>query len=265
MLVCAILFPLVMEIRNFRRDEAIRLQLRLEAEALRQRLALDDPERQWVRQHQREEYASMGTVRKRAERQFERIQQKYGGIEVRGADVLSLRTVPQLSLGQSQPPVVYRLLVPTDREVWLKYAVVPAEGISRSPDKLDQLQTPVEASGFADPGPYQLRLAPGEQLLAVQTGPSNGRELPIAIRIDDKPLLDSSFRSEGVPSSGAHHISGLRQFDVLKSRRLPWLQSIQIKVTMEDETRQDAAHHGSLWLSDQPSGFDPFPGIVNQP
>ncbi|QDV47767.1 hypothetical protein Enr13x_76790 [Stieleria neptunia] len=265
MLLCGISFPLVSGIRDLRRDEAMRSQLRREIETLRERLALDDPQRQRIKQHQRDELTSVRAIRERAERQFETIQQKYGGIEVRGTDVLSLRTVPQLRRDRTQPPVVFRVRVPTERDVWLKYAVIPAEGVSRSPDQLDQRHDPPADSGFAHPGHYERKLEPGEHLLAVQTGPVRGKVLPVAIRLGDKPLLDTEFSGDGIPSTGAYHISGRKQIDYPPQRRLPWLLSVKVKLRLEDDSRRDAAFDGCLWLSDRSSGYDPFPSLRDDP
>ncbi|MCS7468026.1 hypothetical protein NZK35_15335 [Stieleria sp. ICT_E10.1] len=265
LLLCAISFPLVTGIADLRRDEAMRTQLRVEIETFRERLALDDPQRQRIKQHQRDELTSIRAIREQAERQFESLQQKYGGIEVRGGDVLSLRTIPQLRRDRTQPPVVFRLRVPTDRDVWLKYAVIPAEGVSRSPDQLDERQDPPVESGFAHPGHYQVKLEPGEHLLAVETGPVRGNVLPASVRLGDKPLLKTEFSGEGIPSTGAYHISGTKQIDYPPQRRLPWLLNIKVDLRLDDNSRRDAAFDGCLWLSDRSSGYDPFPHALINP
>ena len=259
LLLCAISFPLVSGIADLRRDEEIQMQLRVEIEALRERMALDDPQRQRIKQHQRDELTSIRTMREQAERQFETLQQKYGGIDVRGPDVLSLRTVPQLRRDKTQPPVVFRIHVPTDRDVWLKYAVIPAEGVSRSPDQLDQRQDPPVGSGFVHPGHYEVKLEPGEHLLAVETGPVRGKVLPASVRLDDKPLLETEFSGDGIPSTGAYHISGTKQLDFPPPRRLPWLLKIKVDLRLDDDSRRDASFDGCLWLSDRSSGYAPFP------
>ena len=67
LLLCAISFPLVSGIADLRRDEEIQMQLRVEIEALRERMALDDPQRQRIKQHQRDELTSIRDMRDPAE------------------------------------------------------------------------------------------------------------------------------------------------------------------------------------------------------
>lgn len=259
MLLFAISFPLVIGVRQTRHDEALLTQLANEIKNERQSLFLDDPQRLRVGQHQREEYLAIRKLRDKAEQHFQSLQDKYGHLEDRGADVLSLRTVPQLSLDSSSPPVVFRLNVPTKRKVWLRYALVPWDNHQQTPVDLDKADDAPKDSGFEHVGPYQIQLDPGERLLSVKTGPAIERVMPIVIRLDNQPLIKTRFSADGIPHSGAYHLSGREQLDIPQSRALPWLLYVRIRLENENKPSTNAAYCISLWLSDRPSQFDRFP------
>ena len=259
LLLCGILFPLVMGLGQVRRDEAMLRQLANEIDLHRQRLALNDPQRKLIKQHQQEEYASLRSLRDAAETHFVSVQEKYGKIEPRGPNVLSLRTVPQLSLDAAPSPVVFRLLVPKERQVWLKYAVIQRTNRNGTPEKHDQIDQPPIDTGFDHNGLYEVRLRPGERILAIQSGPVVANVLPIAMRLDEKDLLSTRFSDDGVPSTGSFHVSGRKQIDFEERRQLPWLLNVNVTIKSEGGSREEAPYAGCFWLSDRSSGFDAFP------
>jgi hypothetical protein len=263
MLLCGIMFPLMIGLGQVGREEAMREKLHNEIQLLRQRLALDDPKRQVVKDHQKDGFKSLRRLRDTAERQFATIQDKYGKIEPRDAGVVSLRTIPQLSLDGGTAPTVFRLFVPTEREVWLKYAVVLYERNSRSSAQLDQLDQPAIDTGYKHNGLYEVRLPPGERILEVHAGPSAGKLLPIEIRLDDQDLIHTVFSGDGVRHSGATHVSGQRQIDFDGRRELPWLLDLKIRLEPDGGSRQDAPYSACLWLSDRSSSFERFPQQEN--
>lgn len=266
MVLFALSFPLVIGLRQVQRDEALRSKLAREIDVQRQQLALDDPQRVLIRKHQRDQYESTGRLRAIALEQFKIVQQKYGEIEPQGPDVVSIRTIPQLSVDQKRPPVVFRILVPAEREVWLKYSLVSSDGGSQASKSLDQRDhTKIETkTGFQHTGPFQHRLQPGERILQVHTDEATGNTLPILVRLDDQILLDTSFTGDGVPSTGAFHISGQTQIDFGTDRPLPWLLNVKIRVEQSDNSRAPAPAVGCLWLSPAPSDFEAFPMQANQ-
>ncbi|MCA9140591.1 MAG: hypothetical protein KDB00_27655, partial [Planctomycetales bacterium] len=241
------------------RDEALRAQLVNEIDVKRQQLALDDPQRVLIRKHQQENFDSIRRLRDIAERQFQVIQHKYGSIEPKGPEIVALRTVPQLSLDGNLAPVVFRISVPTEREVWLKYALVPAGGGSQASEKLDQILESHPGPGFEHSGPFQRRLPSGECILQVDANKTIDNMLPVSIRLNDQVILESSFTGDGVPRTGSFHISGQTQLDFPVSRPLPWLLNIQIRVEQQGGAHVNAPADGCLWLSTKPSDFEDFP------
>jgi hypothetical protein len=259
LLLCGVLFPLVMGLQQVRRDEATRMQLANEIVMLRQSLAIDDPKRQRFDRHVQEEYDSLRRLRKTAELHFAGIQEKYGTILPRGPNVLSLRVVPQLSLDGTPSPLVFRVLVPERRQVWLKYAVILKQDQSVIPKWLDQLARPSVDTGFLHNGFYQVRLRPGQRDIVVRSGPVAASVLPIAVRLDDQALLKTRFEADGRLSLGASHLGGLRQIDYDPQRELPWLVSLKLDVNRKDGSYQNSEYECCLWLSERSSGFDAFP------
>lgn len=259
MLLCSIVFPMVIGLNRIRRNELLRMQLAKEIESERQALALDDPKRQRIRQHWRDELDSMQQLRDKAEQQFDRIQLKYSSIETRSGDVLSVRTVPQLSVDDQRPPVAFRLQVPSGRPVYLKYALVPSDGGSQWSKQLDEIDRAEQDSGYQHPGPYEIRLEPGERIVTVSTGLAIGNVMPITVRLDDETLLNTTFESDQKPTAGAYHVSGRRQMDFAPGRDLPWLLNTRIRLEDEDGKNKNAAFYGCLWLSERSGQYPSFP------
>lgn len=261
MLLCGITFPLVMGLSQVRRDEALRAELENEIQSMRRQLSLDDTQLQEIWKHQQAEFASVHELRQRAERKFDHLQKKYGAIEDQGPDVLSLRTVPQIAEGIGSPATVFRLLVPTTRDVWLKYCLVQRRGHSRSPKDLDKIEPPTDQSGFEHSGMYEHKLAPGERFIAIQIEPARGTTRPINVRVDETELMRTQFSGDGEPSISSSYISGRQQVDFDRDRNLPWLLGLNARLRRENGIREDAKYAGWFWLSDQSSDAAPFPSI----
>ena len=247
-----------------KRDEAIRTQLHSEVQKLNVRLAMDDPEKMKLIEHRQDEFKSFVKTRDIAERHFVNLKEKYGEIQPRGPETLSIRTIPQLSLDNTSPPVVFRLLVPTKREVWLKYAVAESGSRNRIPSKLDQLgrlDPPPTDTGFRHNGYYEIKLRQGERVFEVHCGKVIGAVLPIEVRLDGEKLLTTQFSADGVPHTGSFHISSRKQIDYPMKRELPWLLNINVRVRRDGGPSKEAAHAGCFWLSDRSSGLESFPEL----
>lgn len=261
MLLCGIAFPLIVGLGNVRREEAMRAQLQNEIQLLREQLALDDPKHQLVRKHRTDEFESLKQLREIAQQHFATLQKKYGKVDPRGPGVVSLRTIPQLMLQNGVTPTAFRLQVPGDREVWLKYAVVQNKANNFVSAELDQIEQPLTETGFQHNGLYEVRLQPGERIMKISLGPAHDHDLPITIGLDGDVLLNTQFGCDGTPSSGTGHISGRHQIDFERARDLPWLLDVHLKIRDDEGSSQDAPHSVCLWLSDRSSDFDRFPKL----
>ncbi len=259
MLICALAFPLVIAMQKVRVEESLRDQLLNEIKTQRQRLASDDPQLTSIRERQQEQRLVLHRIRRISQQRFDSIQSEYGSIESPDTHTLSLRSVPQLSLSDDQPPIVFRLHVPSDREVWLKYALIPFDLGSEPSRRLDRIRVAPKKSRYAHDGPFQWKLPAGEHLFKVTTGPPNGFALPIHLHLNTMGLLHTAYVSKGTPSSGFFHISGRKQIDFGPKRDLPWLLNVRIRVQKEDGSSVNPDHSPAIWLSDVSSGFDPFP------
>ena len=125
--LCGLVFPVIQGLRAVELDLARQAELRNEIEVLRTRLDAENAATRQVRKHQAELFTSVALIRRKAESQFDRLQEKYGKIEAVDSETLSLRTVPQLNPDGGSTPTVFRIVVPALRDVWLKYAVIPTD------------------------------------------------------------------------------------------------------------------------------------------
>jgi hypothetical protein len=242
-----------------RLEKARLAELRDEIKQLEIQVRLDNPALHQAMLNTLDEHQPLAGMRQRSLGQFERLRTKYGGLEPRGADVLSLRGLPSLPEGDEPAPVLYRLWVPEDRPVWLKFGVHemdPSHHRSRSSDDEQDL---LDRSPFTLSGPFEMRLPPGDQTLRIAIGAARGGELPVSIALDDTVLLRSTFASEGVSGASYGYTTAASQVDFPANQKPPWLltASMQLRNTSAGKTQAC-----SVWLSDRASGFAPLPGAA---
>lgn len=244
-----------------RRDEARAQRLQAEIKLLEARGRLDQPGLDQAILHTRDEFESLKEMREHSLAHFDLLRDKYSGIEPRGAGVLSIRGLPSMQVGDRTAPIVFRMLIPDERPVWLKFGVhmvKPNVTASRGSDAEDDLITksPFEASG-----PFEQRLPPGDQMLKIVSGAATDGALPIEITLNDKVLLRTSFVADDVTGSGSGHISVPSQFDVGPRQDLPWLLTVDLTHRTQTSGGDSPDTHAfSVWLSDRSSNFKGFPG-----
>ena len=264
LLLCGILFPLIQSMHGVQRDLATNLRLKNEIEVLRTRLDSENETTLQLRAHQAELFDSIERMRQRSVEQFERMQQEYGRVQPVGPDTFSIRSVPQLSPNGQRAPTVFRLHVPNGRDVWLKYAIVPADSNSSQTSKrLDQFSEPVKGTGFQHQGPFESKLSAGEQILTINVGNPVHHLLPIEVRVGDQLMIGTQYSGRHDVSSGMSYIGGTKQLDYPRNRDLPWLMSLHVDERTTTGSQEKVPFRVTIWLSDRSSGFDPFPGTVD--
>jgi hypothetical protein len=231
--------------------------LRSEASALHAVFRGDDPALRRAIIHERDDVPPLEAMRDRALARFDELRTRYGAIEARGGDVVSIRTVPAIADGPGPAPVIFRLVVPPDRPVWLKFGTHLAGTTVEPPQRLDEgaglrSDTPLAASG-----PYEARLSAGDHTLTIAVGTAAEGSLPLAISLGDGFLLQSSFDSPGVSGVSSSHTSPVDQYDIRPPAELPWLMTGRLN---HRDSKAEQVPAFSLWLSDQASGFAEFPG-----
>lgn len=247
-------------IEDARRDRA-RLELvKAEVKQLEARVRLDDPELHQVILCTIDEVQPLHVMRERAIAHFDMLREKYSSIEPRGPEVLSIRGLPSMQVDNESSPTVFRMIVPEERGIWLKFGVHQVErnmNSSRSSDQEDDL---LSDSPFDDSGPFEIKLSPGDQTLSVAAGPAKDGLLPIEIRLDEALLLRTTFHSPDVSGTGSSHISAPSQIDFDARRELPWLLSSSMGTrSSATDNERGLTYAFSMWLSDRSSDFKGFP------
>jgi len=109
----ALIFLLALGLLAWRSDqEAKRAQARVvqldgEIKSLEAQLRLDHPALHQAILNTRDELAPLEAMRERSLQQFEVLRHKYGNLEPRKPDVLSVRGIPSLAKDASPAPVLY--------------------------------------------------------------------------------------------------------------------------------------------------------------
>jgi hypothetical protein len=249
--------------RNHQEAEQAQVKLTLlqnEIQALEASLRQDNPALHQAILRSMDESKSLQDARQRAIDHFALIRQKYSGIEPRGADVLSLSGVPMLPPGNGPAPISFRMRVPEQRAIWLKYGVHPTKRNTQSGRGPEQESDLLTQSPFEDSGPFEMSLPPGDQILVVTMGAAEDGSLPLAITLDDQLLLRSTFVAPEVTGAGWSSISGRQQIDFDLNRALPSLMTVNMSLR-SDKTADTATKQCgfSMWLSDHSSDFAEFP------
>lgn len=247
-------FQSVYEIRLLQTKHAA---LRQEIAVARTVMRLDDEPFQTVQRHRDEEFSSLQQFSEVSERKLIEIQNRYGGIEVRGSDVISIRTIPMPRMADGKSRTSFRLQIPKSRSVWLKCGVLEADlarSNVRSLDRLKAVQFGGDAS-FQHVGPFEQRLETGSQMLAVTTGGTREHYAEIVVNLDDDTVLNSFASAEGLSHSGRTNISGRKQVDFDQKRGTPWLLNQKFRLS-----GSDGEYVLTFWLSETTSHHPPFPG-----
>jgi hypothetical protein len=234
-------------------------------------MRLDQPAVHQAILHTEDELAPLAAMRERSLQQFEKLRDKYSTMEPRKPDVLSLRGVPSLAKDRDPAPVLFRLLVPAERPVWLKCGVHPAKRSHHTSRNSDQEQDLLRQSPFSLSGPFEMQLPPGDHTLRISVGSADEGALPLEIALDETVLLRTSFVSPQVSGAGYSYNSASSQLDFGPSQPLPWLltaimdlQGSSVLFNRHPSTTEET-HALSLWLSDRASEFVRFPGDASPP
>ncbi len=206
-----------------------------------------------------DEADQMRKARETCEQHVETLIKKYGKIEPAGRDIVSMRTLPTIRLHGSDIPVVFRVWVPEDRKVWIKYGVHETKSGIQSARGGEQEGDLLDESPFDDSGPFAYELAPGEHLVRVGVGSSVDGLLPVKLQLDDQLLLETAFRSPHVTGAGSMHVSGKQQIDYGPDRKLPNLFTGNMSLQDESGNRPPKSFGFSIWLSENDGNFKEFP------
>ena len=266
LLLAGLAFPLLQQKRRLRNAVQRRASLQTQKTELESKTLLYEP--------LIDQFHSLEDTRDSALKKFEELRVRYGNIQPGGPGVFSYRSIPSLRMHPNDPiPVVVGLFVPSDRDVWVKYAVVREKrGTTRLSRELDRISSPTIETGFTQNGPYQRKLGAGEHVLrftrirGVEPHraelPSGDLELPsdgadrqradFELRIDDNVWLAAAFVSDnGVQLRGASS-EVMTQLDHERTAQLPVLIRRSVPGS-------EFAFY--VWFSDQDSGFVDFPRV----
>ena len=226
-----------------------------------------------MRQAMTELQAMYQRAREDALDHFAVLQARDSKIEDRGPGVISVRSIPEITGRGEGNRTSFRIRIPADRQIWLKY-VVAADPPSATAERLDelaldslkpgamQLGDEGQSSGFEHPGAYAIELPAGEHVLTVS---ANQRESDdeaetvhqFRIQYDEQVLLESSHRSQGPSSFGTVALGGAQQNDY-EMGKLPH-RLLRLRFTRSQGNGPPVAH---LWLSEQSSDLPGFPGLA---
>jgi hypothetical protein len=247
--------------QDAQREQDRLTKLLTEIKSAEQRLSLDNPPLHQAMLITRDEYEAIRKLRKHCDANIELLREKYGSIEPRGPDVLSIRNLPSIRGDTGQTPVALRVYTPKERKVWIKYGVHNnMNSIPASPDFESGL---LRQSPFDHVGPYEKRLSPGQHVLSMTIGDASAGSLPFRITLDSRILIDSAFKSASHTGGGVIGSTpqAMQQMN-FKDGKLHWGGLISARMTLRDDEGNNPPKSFKflVWLSDETSGLSSFPG-----
>jgi hypothetical protein len=208
----------------------------------------NDPQ---MRQAVWDEYEAIRNLRELCELSIPKLADRHGNIEPRGSQVISIKRLPSIRDRKGGPPVVFRVYVPEDCELWLKYGAHGDEDkVPSSPDFESGLLRQL-ANG--DVGPYEKRLPPGHHVISRKNG---------VITVNSVVLLNATIKSTRSLGGGVLMSNPkMQQMDFQNGELSLWSLISEHMVLQSDDAENDRTKISTnLWLDDTSSGFSDFPG-----
>lgn len=250
-------FAVIQSVQELRQLQAEHAASKAELATLRDRTVL---ERELMRNRrlQREERAlSIQDLAETASQKLVEIQQRYGGIELRGPDVISIRTLPLPKQADGKSRTAFRVQIPASRSVWFKCGILEKSLARSSAGSLDNVNANRfgRESGFEVFGPFERLLSEGSHMVTITTGGTQKDYADILVELDELVLLKTFASGPGLSHAGRSSISAKKQVDFDKKRGTPWLieQKFRMGVPAVDYVL-------TCWLSEESSKHPGFPG-----
>lgn len=247
--------------RDAQFDQARLETLRNEVASLEATARVDHPAVHQAMLNTRDEFEPLQAMRQRAVEHFDLLLRKYSTIDPPPADTLALRIIPTLQVGRDPAPVIYRLVVPTQRPVWLKIGVSVAQDKSGSSSaELDEDRVWLHESPLSLSGPFELQLKPGDQRLKIYIGSADESSMPVQVMLNDQVLLDAVFAASDPAHKSVVWASPKTQVNYGPHQPLEHFFSVHLEgLHPTSQAAPPVKYELNLWLSDRPSGFSRFP------
>jgi len=240
------------------------MRLSMELDALSLKLYMGRPEVRTAIKAESDQNAFLRENRQRSEQALVSLVETYGGVENRGDDVVSFRSIPTIRSDATRTPLTFRLQVPARRPIWLKFGIhprnvdAPADGLEGSE------QGVLTDSPFQPTGPFESKLPHGVHRLEFTVFEGDQGMASLQVTLDDQVLASfTSSDDREVRNSGHSHISSTKQIDYDAERSLPTLSTYRVKL-LADENQPEREYKFSAWLSDHSSSFASFPGAQKE-
>ena len=201
-----------------------------------------------------DEHAAIRSLREQSEAHLPWLLDKYASIEPRGPDVVSIRSLPEIS-GSGETTIAYRIYAPPEREVWLKCGMKTIAYGSDSGTE-PPASSQVIQRRLSDIGRYEQRLSPGEHAVSIIWGSYDGDQIRIRVTLDSSVLIDSNLPY--LSSGWSRPRMEGRQYDYQEFLERP-LVGINLK-SPDDENPPNRFDY-DVSLSSQASDLPPFPGV----
>ncbi len=262
-LVAVAAFAMV-ALRSYRKaitEQNRSVQLELAIESLEQQQVVQVDYRE-TKLAQDDLNASLQDNRDLCEQAIKVLVERYGLIKPVDAETLSIRRSPAIRADTSHAPILFKLFVPEDRPIWLKFGLHPQSTSAPSDRVAGSEDVLLGESAFNPSGPFELKLPPGEHEVAfLMEGPENafGR---FQVRLNSEVLAQPTvIAGSDVRRSGHMSISADQQVDFAPNRTLPRLVTFQLRQYETKDSESTKEFNLSVWLSDRSSSFSPFSAL----
>ena len=191
----------------------------------------------------------------RAVDHFPVLQNKYGGVEPRGGEIVSTRPIPVIvdSEFDGGTPLRLRIAIPEGHSMFLKYGVANRSVNLRSKYAPDYW---ARDSLFDQTGPFETKIESGVHDFEVASRSIENNRKQFRVSVDGKPILVTTFQVDDTSGYSSASQGGDKQHDGYTVDDLVPIG--RYKLT-DRRVSPAEAHWFRLWLDPRPSGFDAFP------
>lgn len=204
-------------------------------------------------------HASLQANRDRCEQAVQELVQRYSSIEPVDAETLSIRRSPAIRTDASQASLLFRLFVPANRPAWLKLGTHPQSTNAPSDRTEGSEDVLLAESVFNHSGPFELRLPPGEHVVALFVEDQEDSDGRFQLRLNDEMLIQLVvIKSEDIRPNGYSSVSAEEQIDFAPNRTLPRLVTFRFQQQSSKDSESKNEINLSVWLSERSSSFSSF-------
>ncbi|MBL8891506.1 MAG: hypothetical protein JNL67_16115 [Planctomycetaceae bacterium] len=220
--------------------------LRYQIGMLERELGENDSKRRQILLHALEERESFHAIYEEVLAQYPTIRDRNHQMVPRPVDIFSIKRMPAPGMLPSNFIIEYKLVVPVERPVWVRFGVHTVIPETPNSTFFDQHMDWRQSPSLTNSKLFEQQILPGEHLLTIREDDHPGRR-EISIALDGKLIFETQY-SDAASNPIRNYNSGISQSDFPRQKPLPHLLTSPISTNTPNFSTTKEAY--TIWLSD---------------